>query len=316
MGFVFARRGIIPEACSSWFLPRVVGISQAMEWVATGRVFSAQEALDGGLVRSVHPPGELLDAARRAGPGDRRQRRTRLGRAGPPADVEDARRRAPDARPPGRLARDARPRPVGGRASRASPRSSRSARRASPTASAPDSRTSCPGGRSPTSPERPSTSRPAAPARATARRRTGRPARATRSSTCAGVKTSRAGSPLSSAAATSSHSSGVETVGALDGAQRVDAHGRLALVVLAPVDQHLAGAPGLGHARHHQLRLALLEQLGDRAGEGLGLLVARRRGGSAAHTPAGPSSRTSWRSSAARGARTSRAASAPPGSTR
>jgi enoyl-CoA hydratase/carnithine racemase len=63
MGFVFARRGIIPEACSSWFLPRVVGISQAMEWVATGRVFSAQEALEGGLVRSIHPPGELLGAA-------------------------------------------------------------------------------------------------------------------------------------------------------------------------------------------------------------------------------------------------------------
>src|SRR5277367_4158077 len=64
MGFVFARRGIIPEACSSWFLPRVVGISRAMEWVATGRVFSAQEALDGGLVRSLHPKGELLGAAR------------------------------------------------------------------------------------------------------------------------------------------------------------------------------------------------------------------------------------------------------------
>jgi enoyl-CoA hydratase/carnithine racemase len=64
MGFVFARRGIVPEACSSWFLPRVVGIGQAMEWVATGRVFSAQEALDGGLVRSLHPGGELLDAAR------------------------------------------------------------------------------------------------------------------------------------------------------------------------------------------------------------------------------------------------------------
>jgi len=64
MGFVFARRGIIPEACSSWFLPRVVGISRAMEWVATGRVFSAQEALDGGLVRSLHPAAELLDAAR------------------------------------------------------------------------------------------------------------------------------------------------------------------------------------------------------------------------------------------------------------
>src|SRR5439155_21680041 len=48
MGFVFARRGIIPEACSSWFLPRVVGISRAMEWVATGRVFPAQEALEAG----------------------------------------------------------------------------------------------------------------------------------------------------------------------------------------------------------------------------------------------------------------------------
>jgi enoyl-CoA hydratase/carnithine racemase len=63
MGFVFARRGIVPEACSSWFLPRVVGISRAMEWVTTGRVFSAQEGLDAGLLRSLHPAGELLDAA-------------------------------------------------------------------------------------------------------------------------------------------------------------------------------------------------------------------------------------------------------------
>jgi enoyl-CoA hydratase/carnithine racemase len=63
IGFVFVRRGIVPEACSSWFLPRVVGISRAMEWVATGRVFDADEALEGGLVRSVHPPDELLDAA-------------------------------------------------------------------------------------------------------------------------------------------------------------------------------------------------------------------------------------------------------------
>ena len=62
-GFVFVRRGIVPEACSSWFLPRVVGISQAMEWATTGRVFSAQEALEGGLVRSLHPADELLDAA-------------------------------------------------------------------------------------------------------------------------------------------------------------------------------------------------------------------------------------------------------------
>jgi len=64
MGFVFARRGIVPEAASSWFLPRVVGISRAMEWVATGRVFSAQEGLEGGLLRSLHPPAELLGAAR------------------------------------------------------------------------------------------------------------------------------------------------------------------------------------------------------------------------------------------------------------
>ena len=63
IGFVFARRGIVPEAASSWFLPRIVGISQAVEWVATGRVFSAEEALAGRLVRSVHPQGELLDAA-------------------------------------------------------------------------------------------------------------------------------------------------------------------------------------------------------------------------------------------------------------
>ncbi len=64
IGFVFSRRGIVPEACSSWFLPRAVGISRAMEWVSTGRVFSAQEAHEGGLVRSLHPKDELLDAAR------------------------------------------------------------------------------------------------------------------------------------------------------------------------------------------------------------------------------------------------------------
>jgi enoyl-CoA hydratase/carnithine racemase len=63
IGFVFARRGIVPEACSSWFLPRLVGMQQAAEWVYTGRVFDADEALAGGLVRSVHPPDELLPAA-------------------------------------------------------------------------------------------------------------------------------------------------------------------------------------------------------------------------------------------------------------
>ncbi len=63
-GFVFARRGIVPEACSSYFLPRVVGISQALDWCYSGKVFPAQEALAGGLVRSLHPADELLDAAR------------------------------------------------------------------------------------------------------------------------------------------------------------------------------------------------------------------------------------------------------------
>jgi enoyl-CoA hydratase/carnithine racemase len=62
-GFVFARRGIVTEAASSWFLPRLVGIAQAMEWAATGRIFDAQEALAGRLVSRVHAPGELLPAA-------------------------------------------------------------------------------------------------------------------------------------------------------------------------------------------------------------------------------------------------------------
>jgi enoyl-CoA hydratase/carnithine racemase len=63
-GFVFARRGLVPEAASSWFLPRIVGISQAMEWVATGRVFDAAEALAGRLVSRVVPAADLLPAAR------------------------------------------------------------------------------------------------------------------------------------------------------------------------------------------------------------------------------------------------------------
>lgn len=63
-GFVFARRGIVPEAASSWFLPRIVGISQAAEWVYTGRLLPATEARAGGLVRSVHAPEDLLPTAR------------------------------------------------------------------------------------------------------------------------------------------------------------------------------------------------------------------------------------------------------------
>lgn len=62
-GFVFTRRGVIPESCSSWFLPRLVGMQTAMEWVLTGRLFGAPEALDKGLVRSLHDPADLLPAA-------------------------------------------------------------------------------------------------------------------------------------------------------------------------------------------------------------------------------------------------------------
>ncbi|KZY57157.1 enoyl-CoA hydratase [Erythrobacter sp. HI0063] len=62
-GFVFSRRGITPEACSSWFLPRLVGMQTALEWCMTGRIFSAQDALDHGLVRSLHAPEDLMPAA-------------------------------------------------------------------------------------------------------------------------------------------------------------------------------------------------------------------------------------------------------------
>jgi enoyl-CoA hydratase/carnithine racemase len=64
MGFVFARRGIVPETLSSYFLPRLVGLSTALEWTMTGRVFTSEEAHARGLVRSLHAPGELLPAAR------------------------------------------------------------------------------------------------------------------------------------------------------------------------------------------------------------------------------------------------------------
>jgi enoyl-CoA hydratase/carnithine racemase len=64
VGFVFAARGIVPDGAASWFLPRVVGINRALEWCLTGRVFSATEALDGGLVRSLHPADEVVSVAR------------------------------------------------------------------------------------------------------------------------------------------------------------------------------------------------------------------------------------------------------------
>jgi len=64
IGFVFSRRGIVPEACSSYFLPKIVGISQALEWCISGRVFPSGDALAGGLVRSVHEPDELIAVAK------------------------------------------------------------------------------------------------------------------------------------------------------------------------------------------------------------------------------------------------------------
>ena len=64
IGFVFSRRGIVPEACSSYFLPRIVGVSKALEWAYSGKVFDADEALQGGLVRSLHEPEDLLPSAR------------------------------------------------------------------------------------------------------------------------------------------------------------------------------------------------------------------------------------------------------------
>ena len=63
IGFFFSRRGIVPEACSSYFLPRVVGVSKALEWAYSGKVFDAEEALEGGLVRSIHEPEDLMPAA-------------------------------------------------------------------------------------------------------------------------------------------------------------------------------------------------------------------------------------------------------------
>ncbi len=64
IGFVFGKLGIVPEACSSWFLPRLVGPQQALEWTLSGEVFDAMEGLRGGLLRSIHPPEKLLDEAR------------------------------------------------------------------------------------------------------------------------------------------------------------------------------------------------------------------------------------------------------------
>ncbi len=68
-GLPFAQRGIVPESCATWFLPRIVGIAQAMDWTVTGRIFPASEALQGGLVRELHPAGEVLARAQEVAEG-------------------------------------------------------------------------------------------------------------------------------------------------------------------------------------------------------------------------------------------------------
>lgn len=108
IGLVFARRGIVPEACSTWFLPRLVGVQRALEWVCAGRAFSADAALAGGLVRSVHEPGDLLPAAHALA------REIASNTSGVSVawarqiDVEDARRGPSHGCAPDRLARDPR----------------------------------------------------------------------------------------------------------------------------------------------------------------------------------------------------------------
>ena len=92
-GFVFARRGIVPEACSSWFLPKVVGISQALEWSFTGRVFPAEEALEGGRSsKKIYKPDELIPAARALAREIARQHVASVGRVDSADAVADGRR--------------------------------------------------------------------------------------------------------------------------------------------------------------------------------------------------------------------------------
>ncbi len=104
-GFVFSQRGIVPEAASSWFLPRIVGIAQALEWCYTGRVFPAQEALAGRLVSKVVPAGRIAAGRTRAGPRNRCQDRPGVGGADPADDVAHAGRRRSDGSPQGRQPR-------------------------------------------------------------------------------------------------------------------------------------------------------------------------------------------------------------------
>ena len=111
-GFVFSQRGIVPEAASSWFLPRLVGIAQALEWCYTGRVFPAQEALGRPPRFEGRAAGRLAADRARTGKRDRRQNRAGVGGADPADDVAHDGRRRSDGSPQGRQPRHLRPRPL------------------------------------------------------------------------------------------------------------------------------------------------------------------------------------------------------------
>ncbi len=115
IGFVFARRGVVPEAASTWFLPRLVGPSQAAEWVYTGRVFPAEEALAGRLVSRVVPPDAPPAGGPRARARDRAEHLRDLGGARAADDVAAAGRRSPDGGAPPGLARHGLDGPLGRR---------------------------------------------------------------------------------------------------------------------------------------------------------------------------------------------------------
>ena len=132
-GFVFARRGIVPEAASSYFLPRIVGISRAAEWCYTGRVFSAEEALDGRSRAERARTRRSRAGGQGAGGRDRRQRGSGLGGADPPDAVADARRRSSDGGAPCRQPGDPASGARAGTPARGSRASSRSGPPSSPT---------------------------------------------------------------------------------------------------------------------------------------------------------------------------------------
>ena len=113
IGFVFGKIGITPEAASTWFLPRIVGISRALEWVYSAEILTAEEAREGGLVRSVHAPEELLEAAYALARKFTQNRSPGGHRPGPADDVPQQRGRPPAGRPSGRLAGDLLPEPRG-----------------------------------------------------------------------------------------------------------------------------------------------------------------------------------------------------------